>query len=146
MENLEKMKQLDKLYTPSPFVRIFKILPWRYLKYLGTYPVCLEQMAQAYRKPNLPAGYVPDEILIYYTESEDDNPDVIIEKGELKFVRVRDEDEIENVTIVVIDDHCAYGQIHGQVILNRLGGAVLPNVLVDHKLMLNTILENLPQV
>jgi hypothetical protein len=30
--------------------------------------------------------------------------------------------------------------------LNRLGGAVLPDVLVDHKLMLNTILENLPQV
>ncbi|WP_237088475.1 hypothetical protein [Nostoc sp. PCC 7120 = FACHB-418] len=40
-----------------------------------------------------------------------------------------------------IDDQWAYIQIEGQEILNRLGGVILPDVVIEPTALLNSVLQ-----
>ncbi|RUR72657.1 hypothetical protein DSM107007_56710 [Nostoc sp. PCC 7120 = FACHB-418] len=66
---------------------------------------------------------------------------MFIVNGELEDYRLDDLDLNTKSIAVQIDDQWAYIQIEGQEILNRLGGVILPDVVIEPTALLNSVLQ-----
>ncbi|MBD2303437.1 hypothetical protein [Nostoc sp. FACHB-190] len=94
--------------------------------------------AEFWDEPPFPENYVPELVEIYYGDA--DSPHVFIRKGKLEDYSLIDSDANAKSIAVQIDHQWAYIQIEGQEILNRLGGVVLPEVIIDPIALTNSAL------
>jgi len=95
--------------------------------------------AECWDEPPFPYNYIPEMIEIYYGNTP--SPHVFIVNGELEDYRLDDLDLNTKSIAVQIDDQWAYIQIEGQEILNRLGGVILPDVVIEPTALLNSVLQ-----
>lgn len=99
--------------------------------------VSIINAADYWDEPPFPENYIPEFIEIYYEDA--DSPHIFIVNGQLKDYNVANLPDTTNTLSVLIDDQWAYIQIEGNVILNRLGGVVLPDVLVSPSSLINSL-------
>ena len=86
---------------------------------------------------------MPQLIEIYYEDEADDST-IFIKNGQLVSIRLENTVKDPTVIMMEIDDQWAYIQLEGRIILDRRGGAILPDVVVNPSVLLSTILLNLP--
>jgi hypothetical protein len=112
-------------------------LPLDIAALVDNYRVDIINAAEFWDEPQFPENYVPVLIEIYYCAAE--SPHIFIVNGELKDYNVSGFLDNTKSISVLIDDQWAYIQIEGNVILNRLGGVVLPDVLVNPSTLINSL-------
>lgn len=104
------------------------------------YPSDIFNAAEYYECPPFPDGYIPHSIEIYYQEDAD-NSNVFIVDGILKDYKIDNLDEKSQFIGVQIDDEWGYIQIEGKEILNRLGSVILPDVILQPTVLINSVLK-----
>ncbi len=129
--------------TKQELEQIRKRLPLHIQAYKDKYPQCVYNTSEAWGAKPFPHGYIPESIEIYYS----DNPsgtDIAFQEGKLrKFKTTMSKDK--DVIKVSIDDEWAYIQAGGKVLLDRLGEVILPDILLEHKALLEFSLTNLKE-
>ncbi|MBD2438854.1 hypothetical protein [Nostoc sp. FACHB-110] len=104
----------------------------------NNYRIDILNAAEFWDEPPFPENYVPELVEIYYEDAE--SPHVFIRNGKLEdYTLIASETNAKSIA-VQIDHQWAYIQIEGQEILNRLGGVVLPEVIVDLPTLTNSAL------
>jgi len=129
--------------SEAQLAEIQEKLPPQFAALKDQYPVSISNAAEDWDTPPYREGYVPYDIDIYYREYAD-GPDVSVVNGQLQFIYLDQYVEEPDVIAMEIDGHWAYIQLQGRVILNRIGGVILPKVLVDSEVLLRTIVANMP--
>ena len=118
-------------------------LPPQFAALKELYPITIAAVARDWDKPPYPEGYLPKSVEVYYNE-EARGPALCIDNNQLTYVELEEPVTDPNLVILDIDDDTAYVQIQGRVILNRIGGAVLPDVAVNPETWLRSVINNLP--
>lgn len=103
------------------------------------YPLAVYNTSDAYYLAPFPFEYRPEEIEIYYGDDYEDL-DVCIEGTELTDFNEKIPPDI-SVIQLRIDGDWAYIQVEGMVILDRLYGVILPEIVLDHEVLLHSILR-----
>lgn len=129
--------------SPHQIEEIESKLPPQYAALKDKYPVAISNVAEYWDIPSYPSGYVPQLIEIYYEDEADDSA-IFIKNGQLVSIRLENTVKDPTVIMMEIDDQWAYIQLEGRIILDRRGGAILPDVVVNPSVLLSTILLNLP--
>ncbi|MDJ0534762.1 MAG: hypothetical protein QNJ70_20155 [Xenococcaceae cyanobacterium MO_207.B15] len=121
--------------------QIRKRLPLEIQALKDKYPQCVYNTSEAWGASPFPHGYIPESISIYYS----DNPggtDIAFQDGKLRNFDLEPSKD-KDVIKVSIDDEWAYIQAGGKVLLDRLGEVILPDILLDQKVLLEFSLANL---
>lgn len=100
--------------------------------------VSMINAAEYYNEPPFPDNYIPEFIEVYYQDA--DSPHIFIVKGQLKDYNVANLPDVTKTVSVLIDDEWAYVEVEGHVILNRLGGVILPDVLVNPSNLVDSLI------
>ena len=96
------------------------------------YPSSVINAADALDEPGFPVGYQPLYIEVYYVDGVDSDgiPDLSIDGQNLEFVKLETTPK-SDVIEIYLDGYVAYIQIKHLVILDRLHGVILPEVLLN---------------
>jgi hypothetical protein len=86
-----------------------------------------------------PEGYTPFNIEIYYCKSH--SPHIYIVEGILQNYDLPKMEENNPSITLFIDSNLAYIQIEGKEILNKIGGAILPETIMNPSTTLNNIIN-----
>ncbi|WP_250126338.1 hypothetical protein [Chroococcidiopsis sp. CCMEE 29] len=126
-------------FSESDLQRIIKLPAWiQTLK--DKYPVSVVNTADTWEEQPLPEDYIPKEVEIFYGDDVDDS-DLFIRDGKLYFFSLREPVDA-NVIQVLIDGNWAYIQVECRVILDRLGGVILPDVVVNPEAILHSVIKS----
>lgn len=119
--------------TPTQHQFIEQTLPAEIAVMCDRYPNTIYEVASAWHYPELPVGYLPNVIEVYYSNDDGtDTPDLTIEQGHLTGIRLPTDDATCDVIQIEVDGQWAFIQIGSQIVLDRLSGRViLPEVLLD---------------
>lgn len=112
-------------------------LPLDIAALVNNYRTDIINAAEFWDEPPFPDNHVPEFIEIYYGDAE--SPHIFIVNGELQDYNVTNLPNNTKSISVLIDDQWAYIQIEATIILNRLGGVVLPDVLVSPSSLINSL-------
>lgn len=112
-------------------------LPLDIVALVNNYRTDVINAAEFWNEPPFPENHIPEFIEIYYGDAE--SPHIFIMNGEIKDYKVSNLPDNTKSISVLIDDQWAYIQIEGKEILNRLGGVVLPDVLVSPSTLINSL-------
>ncbi|BAZ02850.1 hypothetical protein NIES37_68630 [Tolypothrix tenuis PCC 7101] len=118
-------------------LQLLSKLPLDIAALVKNYRTDIINAAEFWDEPPLTVNHVPEFIEIYYGDAE--SPHIFIVNGELQDYNVTNLPDNTKSISVLIDDQWAYVQIEGQVILNRLGGVILPDVLVSPSSLINSL-------
>lgn len=130
--------------SPYEISEIEKKLPPQFAVLKDKYPNTIASVAESWDEPPYPEGYTPDVIEIYYEDDGQSGFD--IKNGEITLIRIEDVPVSPHLIHLFIDDETAYVQIEGKVILNRIGGAILPETIMSNpELLLKSILRVKPK-
>ncbi|ANV89079.1 MULTISPECIES: hypothetical protein [unclassified Picosynechococcus] len=92
----------------------------------------------------LPDGYLPEFVEIYANGADDTC--LMIQDGRLAYI---DPDFLGDRTtstfVLVIDEIPRYVQVHGELILDTLGGCLLPDILLSPAAQMSCLLKALKQ-
>lgn len=125
-------------FSPDELENLAK-LPPEIAALADKYPVEIVNAAEFWNDPLFPDNYIPHLVEIYYGNT--DGPDVFVMDGELISFHMRHLEAVTPIIAVQIDDQWAYIQIKGQEILNRLGGVVFPDVIINPTTFLHSVLK-----
>jgi hypothetical protein len=120
-------------------LQLLSKLPLDIAALVNSYRTDILNAAEFWDEPSFPEGYQPKLIEIYYGDSE--SPHIFIQDGKLKDYNVSNLPDNAKSISVLIDDQWSYIQIEGNEILNRLGGVVLPDVLVNASSLMNSLVK-----
>ncbi len=129
--------------TKQELEQIRKRLPLHIQAYKDKYPQCVYNTSEAWGAKPFPHGYIPESIDIYYAD-DPTGADIGFFEGKLTVLKLntpKDKDVIK----VSIDGEWAYIQAGGEVLLNRLGEVILPDILLEHKALLEFTLAHLEE-
>lgn len=118
-------------------LQLLSNLPLDIVALVNNYHTEIINAADFWDEPPFPDNHVPEIIEIYYSDAE--SPHIFIVNGELKDYKVTNLLDNTKSISVLIDDQWAYIQIEENVILNRLEGVVLPDVLVSPSTLINSL-------
>ncbi len=124
-----KLEQIRKKLPPSI----------QFLK--DEYPQTTYNISEAWDLEPLPDGYVPDYIGVFYGDDARGSH-ICLSFGELLPLKLTPPPD-KDVVKVSIDDEWAYIQIKDKVLLDRLGGVVLPDLFLDTQKLLDLSLAHL---
>jgi hypothetical protein len=125
-------------FSESDLQRIIKLPAWiQALK--DKYPVSVVNTADTWEEQPLPEDYIPKEVEIFYGDDVDDS-DLFIRDGKLYSFSLREPVD-SNVIQVLIDGNWAYIQVENCIILDRLGGVILPEVVVNPEAIVNSVIK-----
>ena len=102
------------------------------------YPLAVYNTSDAYYLPSYPEGYHPEEIDFYYGDDYQ-GADLYFEGGQLINLNLETPSD-PRVIQMRIDGDWVYIQVEGQVILDRLDGVILPEIVINHEVLLCSIL------
>lgn len=124
---------MARALTSSQQQFIEQTLPPEIAVLCDRYPNTIYEAASVWHYPELPVGYLPNLIEVYYSnEDGSDAPDLIIEQGHLTGVRLPTDDATCDVIQIEVDGQWAFIQIGSQIVLDRVSGRVVfPEVLLD---------------
>jgi len=126
-------------FSEGDLKRITKLPAWiQALK--DKYPVSVVNTADTWEEQPLLEDYIPKEVEIFYGDDVDDS-DLFIRDGKLYSFSLR-EPVNANVIQVLIDGNWAYIQVEGRIFLDRLGGVILPEVVVNPEAILHSVLKS----
>jgi len=126
-------------FSECDLQRIIKLPTWiQELK--DKYPVSVVNTADTWEQQPLLVDYIPREIEVFYGDDVDDS-DLFIRDGKLYSFSLREPVDA-NVIQVLIDGNWAYIQVEGQIVLDRLGGVILPEVVVNPEAILHSVLKS----
>ncbi|MBD2503899.1 hypothetical protein [Anabaena azotica] len=114
-------------------------LPLDIVALAGKYRTDILNAAEFCDEPPFENGYVPELIEIYYGDAESSH--VFVKDGILQEYNLIDLDSNSKSISVQIDSQWAYIEIEGQVILDRLGGVKLPEVIVNPAALTKSALQ-----
>ncbi len=134
------MSQSEPL-TKQELEIIRKRLPPKIQAYKDKYPQAVYSVAEAWGLKPYPHGYVPESIDIYYAD-DPRGTDIAFFEGKLISFKLRPPKD-KDVIKMSIDDEWAYIQVGGEVLLDRLGEVILPDILLDQKALLQFTLANI---
>jgi hypothetical protein len=117
--------------------KLLSKLPLDIAALVDNYHTEIMNAAEFWDEPPFPEHHIPEIIEIYYGDA--DSSHILILNGELKDYNVTNLPDNTKSISVLIDDQWAYIQIEENVILNRLGGVVLPEVLVSPSSLINSL-------
>ncbi len=129
--------------TKQELEQIRKRLPLHIQALKDKYPQCVYNTSEAWGAKPFSHGYIPESIDIYYSDNTRGS-DISFIEGKLTVFKLntpKDKDVIK----VSIDDEWAYIQAGGKVLLDRLGEVILPDILLEHKALLEFSLTNLKE-
>lgn len=99
---------------------------------------------QGWEAEPLPANYQPEYVEIYANGADDTC--FVVHQGRLIYV---DQDFLGDRTtstfVLVIDEIPRYVQVHGELILDTLGGCLLPDILLSPAAQMSCLLKTLKQ-
>ncbi|MBD2596049.1 hypothetical protein H6G74_17200 [Nostoc spongiaeforme FACHB-130] len=98
----------------------------------------LMNAADYWDEPPFPENHIPEFIEVYYGDA--DSPHIFIVNGELQDYDVANLPDTSKTISVLVDDQWTYIEIEGKVILNRLGGAILPDILVSPSSLVDSLI------
>lgn len=128
---------------PAQIEEINRTLPPQFARLKDKYPLTIYNVADAWNFPPYPAGYVPQFIDVYYEDCSGRQPAIKINHGKLTDAELEDPVTDPTLIYLTIEEDPAYVQIEGRVIFNRLGGAVLPDVLTNLQAALRSIINGI---
>ncbi len=110
------------------------------------FPATIYALAENWHLEPLPEAYEPESIDIYYKDEQLDQAGLSVTDGLLTFVDVREplNEDDQALIFMAVDDLPAYISIGSMVIFNRLGGAILPDVIVNPSKLAEVIVSNWP--
>lgn len=114
-------------------------LPLDVVALAGKYRTDILNAGEFFDEPPFEDGYVPELIEIYYGDAESSH--VFVKDGILQEYNLIDLDSNSKSISVQIDSQWAYIEIEGQVILDRLGGVKLPEVIVNPAALTKSALQ-----
>jgi hypothetical protein len=118
-------------------LQLLSKLPLDIASLVNNYRTDIINAAEFWDEPPFSDNHVPEFIEIYYGDAE--SPHIFIVNGELQDYNVANLPDNTKSISVLIDDQWAYIQIEATVIINRLGGVVLPDVLVSPSSLINSL-------
>lgn len=131
---------------PSDIELIEQKLPPDYAHLRDEFPSFVYGAARSVDIPPYPENYVPESVDIYYAEGQD-GPSVSIDDGVLTHYEVVVNPTSRDTLFVEIDDDVAFVQIRNKILLDRRGGAILPQILMENpERMLRTLMRSMPPV
>ncbi len=95
--------------------------------------------AEFWGEPDFPDGYIPESIEIYYGDKNE--PSIFILHSKLYTYDISEIDNASKKISVLIDSQWAYIKVMNKILLNRLGGVILPQLMVDPSLLIESILK-----
>ncbi len=128
---------------PAQIAEINTKLPPQFAALKDKYPLTISNVADFWESRPYPKDYLPQLIDIYYDDEETLQSAISIKNGKLVYVELEDPVTDPALIYLTIEDEPAYVQIEGRVIFNRLGGAVLPDVVTDPESLLRSILNGI---
>ncbi len=129
--------------TERELEQIRRRLPTDIQAYKDKYPQAVYNVSEAWGASPFPHGYIPDEISIYYGDSPNGS-DLTFRDGKIVVFKTNMPED-KDVIKVSIDDEWAYIQVGGKVLLDRLGEVILPDILLEQKILLEFSLANLKE-
>ena len=136
------MSQSEPL-TERELAQIRRRLPRDIQALKDKYPQAVYNTSEAWGAKPFPHGYVPESISIFYTDDPSGRgPDISFYEGNLISFNLEPSKD-NDVIKVSIDAEWAYIQVGRKVLLNRLGGVILPDILLEQKTLLEFSLSNL---
>lgn len=128
---------------PAQIEEINSKLPPQFIALKDKYPQTIFNIARYWDLPAYTSGYIPEYIDIFYEDDNFIDPAITIKNENLTCVELEDPVVDPKLIYMAIEDDPAYVQVEGRVIFNRLGGTVLPEVLIDVEVMLRAILNGI---
>jgi hypothetical protein len=126
-------------FSECDLQRITKLPAWiQELK--DKYPISVVNTADTWEQQPLPEDYIPKEVEIFYGDDVEDS-DLFIRDGKLYSFSLREPVDA-NVIQVLIDGNWAYIQVEGRIVLDRLGGVILPELVVNPEAILPSVLKS----
>jgi hypothetical protein len=115
-------------FSESDLKRINSLPAWiQVLK--DKYPVSVCNAADTWNESPLPSGYIPEAIEVFYGDDVN-SPDLFTRNGKIHSFNLSKPSDT-SVIQLLIDGIWAYIQVEGRVVFDRLGGAVLPDIVID---------------
>ena len=131
---------MSEKLTDYELQQIRKKLPPKIQALKDKYPQTVYNVSEAWGLKPLPHGYIAEQISIFYG----DNPagaDISFFEGELIVFELNLPKD-KNVIKMSIDADWAYIQVGKEVLLDRLGGVILPDILLEQGRLLEFTLAN----
>jgi len=102
------------------------------------YPVEIVNASEVWEDKEFPRNYIPQCIEVYYGVSmNSDGPHIFIYQGNVKTFLVKESSKQSMSIMVDIDGKCAYLEVEGREVVNKLGGVILPEVIVNPSLLIS---------
>ena len=105
------------------------------------YKIDIVNAGEVWGEPPFPAGYNPESIEIFY--GSENEPSICTLNGKLDEYNTSEPDGKLRSLAVMFDGQWAYIQVENKVIINRLGGVVFPEVIVEPSVLIQSILSRL---
>ncbi|MFQ4143028.1 hypothetical protein [Chlorogloeopsis sp. ULAP02] len=120
----------------------FAKLPAEIAVFAEQHPTDILDTATFWNKPHLSESYVPELIEIYYGNTiHSDGSDISIMNAQLKHYKISNFDSNIQSIAVEVDGELAYIEVEGKEIVNRLSKLVLPDVVVEPSILINSVLK-----
>lgn len=87
----------------------------------------------------LPDGYIPQNVEVYYCKSH--SPHIYVVDGVLQDYNSPELEDNNSSITLIIDSSFAYIQVEEKEILNKLGGAILPEIIMNPSTMLSNVIQ-----
>lgn len=118
-------------------------IPLEFQQLKEKHPVAVLRLAEGWGTDPLPTGYEPKAVAIYYDGSEDE--DWLFVNGTPKRINWQNSPTEPSSIVLEIDALPRYVEIEGKVVLNTLGGVILPDAVFDVSVQAELLLAMLQQ-
>jgi hypothetical protein len=118
-------------------------LPPHHAALKAKYPSAVYNAASAQNLPTLSSDYIPQVISLCYGEetNEWDVPNLSFIDGDLDLIYMTEACASYTVLQIFVDGFCAYVEIERQILLDRTGDLVLPDIKNVSKERLETVIR-----
>jgi len=106
-----------------------KKLPPEVIMWASKYPIEIINVAESLDDDTLPHGYVPKMVEVYYDIKA--APSIFVHNGVLEDFDIESARKQQQSISMMVDNIWVYIEVEGNIVLNKLGGIVLPNITVD---------------
>ncbi len=131
----------DFKLTDSELWEIAAKFPPDVIALCSKYPIDILNASDSFDNPPLQHNYIPKLIEIYYEQTL--SPQVFIMDGILEdyHLLLSERQKDYNSISVMIDHDWAYIEVEGKILLNRLGGVILPDVIIEPAKLISSVLS-----